>query len=576
MNKNLIPHPFNIYSPSINNNINKFNHRTSFSHSNNNLNLIKKRKFSPRLIRNSEGNVFINKNKQYFLNINNNNNSNKNKELKNIFKKQNSLNSNILNKNKSNEFNLNKIPNSGRENKSKLKKREASLKNKHFNINEYSISYNNSISNQNNSKNISNNNLINHESKNNSHKLLNLSYYKKNTNLENPSKFSKFFEHKFNNNLNNLTKEEEYFDYSNLNSKEIELTKEEKNIFGERTMKTYHKIKLLGKGGCGIVWLAKKIINDNDDIIFSEEEYALKQTSKKGNIFGTINVENLNIARNEIEILKILNENKCEVIPKIFEYYEDNNDIWFSFEKGGLSLSNLSFKIKGEFLNNERIYNIQKGIFLRYLFENVDEFKFLIKNLLEGIDYINSKGIIHSDLKPENILIEFIKPGFDQKFSITKIKIIDYGSAFHYDNINEITSNTPEYLCPEITIGNKKFLNEINKYINSIDIWSLGITLLELCLCCPVWMNFKAKVILNNKIRFTTGLFGIRGRDSNKIYHKQIELNKNLKSLLKNSYLYNFNEEDRENFEDLLSKMLNIDYKKRISSKEALNHKFLN
>ena len=341
-------------------------------------------------------------------------------------------------------------------------------------------------------------------------------------------------------------------------------------------MKTYHKIKLLGKGGCGIVWLAKKIINDNDDIIFSEEEYALKQTSKKGNIFGTINVENLNIARNEIEILKILNENKCEVIPKIFEYYEDNNDIWFSFEKGGLSLSNLSFKIKGEFLNNERIYNIQKGIFLRYLFENVDEFKFLIKNLLEGIDYINSKGIIHSDLKPENILIEFIKPGFDQKFSITKIKIIDYGSAFHYDNINEITSNTPEYLCPEITIGNKKFLNEMNKYINSIDIWSLGITLLELCLCCPVWMNFKAKVIINNKIKFTTGLFGIRGRDSNKIYHKQIELNKNLKSLLKNSYLYNFNEEDRENFEDLLSKMLNIDYKKRISSKEALNHKFLN
>ena len=120
MNKNLIPHPFNIYSPSINNNINKFNHRTSFSHSNNNLNLIKKRKLSPRLIRNSEGNEFINK--QFFLNINNNNNSNKNKEFKNIFKKQSSLNCNILNKNKNNEFNLNKIPNSGRENKSKLKK----------------------------------------------------------------------------------------------------------------------------------------------------------------------------------------------------------------------------------------------------------------------------------------------------------------------------------------------------------------------------------------------------------------------------------------------------------------------
>ena len=62
----------------------------------------------------------------------------------------------------------------------------------------------------------------------------------------------------------------------------------------------------------------------------------------------------------------------------------------------------------------------------------------------------------------------------------------------------------------------KKFfvdLSKNNKYINSIDIWSAGITLLELCLCCPIWMSYKAKIIVNGKTKFTTGLFD---------YNKQI------------------------------------------------------
>ena len=58
--------------------------------------------------------------------------------------------------------------------------------------------------------------------------------------------------HKIENNNN----KSEYF--NEKNEKEIELTKEEKLIYGNRTMKNYNKIKLLGKGGCGIVWLCYK------------------------------------------------------------------------------------------------------------------------------------------------------------------------------------------------------------------------------------------------------------------------------------------------------------------------------
>ena len=368
----------------------------------------------------------------------------------------------------------------------------------------------------------------------------------------------------------------EYF--NEKNEKEIELTKEEKLIYGNRSMKNYNKIKLLGKGGCGIVWLCdKNFSKDNLDT----KEYAVKQISKKSSnnqSFLCLNLEeNIKIARNEIKMLKHLNmKDNHEIIPILYDYYEDNNDIWFAYEKGGNSLSSLSFKIKGEFEKGERIYNIQKGIFLKYLFSNIIQFKLFIKKILSGIDYINSQDIIHSDIKPENILIEYST--INDSFEIRKIKIIDYGSSFNYVNSSNINSNTPEYLCPEITICNKNFLknlSESKKYINCIDIWSFGITLLELCLCCPIWMNYKSKVYINRKNYYTIGYFGCKGREGNKIYQKQIDLSKNLNKILKNSLLYMLDKNEKEMFVDLLGKMLEFNFKKRINIKDAMNHPFL-
>ena len=373
--------------------------------------------------------------------------------------------------------------------------------------------------------------------------------------------------------------EEKYFEYTN--DKSQELTKDEKIIYGDRNMQGYIKTKLLGKGGCGIVWCCQKVKDQNERLAEIEEdkEFAVKQTSKKSGR-SVINMANENIitSKNEIKILNKLNEIRNDFIPKIFDVYEDNNDLWFSFEKGGISLSGLCFKIKGEFEKGERIYHIQKGLFLMSLFSSIKQFKFLLKSLLSAINYINKNGIIHSDIKPENILIEYSGSSSESNFEIKSIKIIDYGSAFFINNTSTIASNTPEYLCPEITIGNKKFLKELknnnSKYVNCIDIWSLGITFLELCLCCPSWMSYKTKVIINGKIYHSSGLFGCRGRDANKIYQKQVELSKNINKKLKNSLLYLFETNDRNNFIDLLKRMLEFDYRKRISCQDAINHAF--
>ena len=83
-------------------------------------------------------------------------------------------------------------------------------------------------------------------------------------------------------------------------------------------MKGYIKHKLLGKGGCGIVWLCSK---ENDQIFNSdyyqqnnennfyqksnEVYYAVKQTSKKnGSALMNMAEENILTAKNEINIPK--------------------------------------------------------------------------------------------------------------------------------------------------------------------------------------------------------------------------------------------------------------------------------
>ena len=377
---------------------------------------------------------------------------------------------------------------------------------------------------------------------------------------------------------NNNTNQDDIFIYDE--SKPITLTTEELEIYGDRTMKGYKKIKILGKGGYGLVWLCKKIVNDENDEN-KNMDYAVKQTSKK-NAPAHNKEDVLQIAKNEIDILTKLNQieneedKKCDLIPKIYETYEDNNDIWFSFEKGGLSLSTLTFNIKGIFEKGERLYHIQKGEFLLLLFKNISQFKLLIRKILEGIDYINKRGIIHSDIKPENILVQYTKN--NDILEISSIKIVDYGSAFYQSNKSPLISNTPEYLCPEIMTNNKEYIKELNdgNYVNSIDIWSTGISILELCLCCPIWMSYKTKIFINGKINNNMGYFGCKGRDGNKIYQKQIELSQNLNKILKNSMIYMFDNKNKNEFIDLLSKMLIFDYTKRITSEEALKHPFLN
>jgi serine/threonine protein kinase len=301
----------------------------------------------------------------------------------------------------------------------------------------------------------------------------------------------------------------ETFDYEE--EKSIELSTEEKIVYGNREPRNYKKIRILGKyiafnnrGGCGIVFLCK----DNKD-----NEYAVKQIVK-GKELSSMNTI---IAKREVEVVQhLMNVNNCSeeeeennYLVRLIDYIEDSNDIWIVFQKAGKSLASLAFKIKGEFLANERIYNIKKGKFLIEIFENIKNFKLLLKKLLEFIDYLQNNGVIHCDLKPDNILIEYAYDS-NNEFYIKELKVIDFGSAFFISNPEKFSSNTPEYMSPEINdllekkSNTKDFLQllkNIQKYPWCIDIWSLGVSILEIVLSCPLWMSYKAKVVIQGKVQ---------------------------------------------------------------------------
>ncbi|KAK9390060.1 kinase-like domain-containing protein [Lipomyces mesembrius] len=106
--------------------------------------------------------------------------------------------------------------------------------------------------------------------------------------------------------------------------------------------------------------------------------------------------------------------------------------------------------------------------------------------LLSGMQELHSQGWIHADLKPENIMYVLPRSPDDSR---QKIKIIDLGNATrqadtaaYHDNFD---IQSVGYRAPEVLLGDTMFDARI-------DIWSVGIILLELLLAGDEAAGLKA------------------------------------------------------------------------------------
>jgi translation initiation factor 2-alpha kinase 4 len=112
---------------------------------------------------------------------------------------------------------------------------------------------------------------------------------------------------------------------------------------------------------------------------------------------------------------------------------------------------------------------------------NHQDIKRLLGQMIEALDYLHSRNLIHRDLKPANIFLDRrnnIKLGdFGLARSFKKKRALNNKSILIEDNKNiELSQNigTPFYMAPE--------QSNSNNYDSRVDIYSLGLVLLELIL----------------------------------------------------------------------------------------------
>ena len=153
--------------------------------------------------------------------------------------------------------------------------------------------------------------------------------------------------------------------------------------------------------------------------------------------------------------------------------------------------------------------------------------------------------------------------------------MIDFGSSFIWKEKHNLSNITPEYMPPEVLVEqNKSIPNIENIYKDSnnwaIDVWSLGIIIVEILEGIPIWLNYKCKIVnAKGKEVYKTGLLATKGRDYSKILERQIEMKKRIGKICLNNGVEN------EDFTDLLERMLDEEPLRRISPKEILKHDFL-
>jgi len=153
-------------------------------------------------------------------------------------------------------------------------------------------------------------------------------------------------------------------------------------------------------------------------------------------------------------------------ILKFYNWHETRNHLWLIFE----------YCIGGD------LYHLLEQD--RKLPES--SIKHMGLELITGLYYLHSKGIVYAELKPSNVIID----------EYSKLKLCDFGLARKVDSSDtelKQQSGTPSYMAPEL-------FTKQGVYSYASDLWSLGCVLFEMASGKPPFSSSSLKELVNQII----------------------------------------------------------------------------
>lgn len=201
----------------------------------------------------------------------------------------------------------------------------------------------------------------------------------------------------------------------------------------------YRLVRKLGSGGFGEVWLAK-------DVLIKDRYVAVKRLRNDA-VDATVLVDEMR------HLDKIDHPN----VVKFLHHTQDEQNLYLVMEycEGG----SLNDHAQGKPIAYDKVFSW--GI-----------------TLANTVAEIHRHGIVHHDIKPRNLLLT----------ADGRLKVADFGVANR--NIGTLPYMAPEFFLGEVTSDDER-----------IDVYALGITLLELLLGEHPFKGMDNKVMLRSKIQ---------------------------------------------------------------------------